>query len=216
MHITTLKGEPKSLTGQEAAPQLAEHNLPQAYVLTCVQCQSTITVCVYVGPDGTEVVALPSTYGGLSTPSTPEAVGYYLDQAQRSHAVNAASAAVSMYRGALEQLLYDQGFTQGMLAKKIGDLEAHTPGPEWFRDLDPEFLRVMKDLGNGSIHPNNGDVEKQKAFDDTLLLEVRALFVELLDDVYEQPSRRAARLATMKAAQAQVVNAAPAGPTGTT
>jgi nicotinamide mononucleotide (NMN) deamidase PncC len=203
MHIRALKGMPTRHLGV-IETTFTEDNVPQAYDLTCVQCASHLVVTVYNGPDGLEAVALPSTYGGLSTPNTPKPVAYYLDQAQRSHAVGAASAAIAMYRAALEQLLYHEGFTSGMLAAKIAALEGADPAPEWFRDLDPEFLRVMKSLGNGSIHPNDGDVDRQLTFDRALLAEVRALFVELLDDVYEQPARRATRLATMKSAAARV------------
>jgi hypothetical protein len=44
------------------------------------------------GAEGTQLIAMPDTYGGLSTPHTPKPVAYYhLDQAQRCHAVGAFS-----------------------------------------------------------------------------------------------------------------------------
>jgi hypothetical protein len=85
-----------------------------------------------------------------------------------------------------------------MLAKKIQSLLEDDHPPEWFRDLDPEYLRVIGDLGNAAIHPNEGDVAVQRAFDETVVLQVRMLFVELLDDIYEQPDKKAARLAALK------------------
>jgi hypothetical protein len=136
----------------------------------------------------------------VSTPNTPGAVAYYLDQAERSQAVAALSAAVAMYRAALEQLLFDQGYRDGMLAQKITKLIADEKPPHWLEDLDPAFLTVLKDLGNAAIHPNEGDITKQAALDSALMLQLRALFVELLDDVYEQPRRKSTRLAALQAA----------------
>lgn len=65
---------------------------------------------------------------------------------------------ICMYRAALELLMFDKGFTKGMLDAKIKELveliDAGQP-PEWARDLDTEYLRVMKELGNAAIHPND-------------------------------------------------------------
>lgn len=171
---------------------------PAAFVAQCLQCQEAITILVARGPDGPEIVALPSTYGGLSTPNTPKPVAFYLDQAQRCQSVGALSAAVSMYRAALEQLLYEQGNTDGMLKKKINDLIADQKPPRWRDQLDPAFLEAMKDLGNAAIHPNDGDISKQAAFHAGLLREVRSLFEELLEEVYEVEKRRANRLKALK------------------
>jgi hypothetical protein len=92
---------------------------PALFVAHCLECESTLTLVVFWGPKGTQLVALPSTYGGLSTPNTPESVAFYLDQAQKSQAMGALSAAVAMYRAALEHVLHEQGYTDGMLGKRI-------------------------------------------------------------------------------------------------
>jgi hypothetical protein len=181
-------------------PVLLGDGAPGIVLLTCVQCQERIVVVAYIGPSGPAVVALPSTYGGLTTQATPDAVSYYLDQAQRSQSIGALSAAIAMYRAALEQLLHEQGYGVGMLNAKITALEADPSPPSWLRDLDADFLRVIKDLGNGAIHPNGGDIEKQQALDSQLVREVRELFVELLDDIYEQPKRKAGRLSSLRSA----------------
>jgi hypothetical protein len=181
-------------------PVLLGNSAPGIVWLTCVQCHERIVVVAHIGPSGPSVVALPSTYGGLTTPATPDAVSYYLDQAQRSQSIGALSAAIAMYRAALEQLLHEQGYSAGMLNAKITALEADPSPPSWFRDLDPDFLRVIKDLGNGAIHSNGGDIEKQQALDSQLVREVRELFVELLDAIYEQPKRKASRLSSLRSA----------------
>jgi hypothetical protein len=63
-------------------------------VAVCLQCDAQLILLAHEGPDGVELLALPSMYGGLATPHTPPSVAYYLDQARRSLAVGARSAAV--------------------------------------------------------------------------------------------------------------------------
>jgi hypothetical protein len=82
---------------------------PLLATLKCVQCDTIFTAVLYRSPEGVSLAVLPSTYGGLTTPHTPIGVAYYLDQAQRAKAVGAHSAAVAMFRGALEHLLFEQG-----------------------------------------------------------------------------------------------------------
>jgi hypothetical protein len=62
--------------------------------------------------------------------------------------------------------------------------------------------RSSKDLGNYSIHPNDGTIQGPQRLDPILLSHIKATFVELLDLVYEDPARRAARLQTSAAGTA--------------
>lgn len=169
----------------------------------CVQCDTLVTMLIYQGPEGQPRLAvLPSTSGGLTTPHTPEGVAYYLDQAQKAHAIGANSASVAMFRGALEHLLFEQGFKDGMCGKKLNDLEegiAAKTAPKWAYELDIEFLKVMKQLGDGSIHPNDGDVKKQEVLDSSLIIKLRHTFQELLFLIYELPHKKAERLRALQA-----------------
>lgn len=173
---------------------------PAASLLSalCLQCQHQTDLIVHRGPNGWELVALPQTYGGLSTPDTPEGVAYYLDQAQRAQAVGARSAAIAMYRSALEHLLHEQGYTKGMLGQRIKQLEADPAAPKWRDQLDPDYLTVINALGNAAIHANDGDIAQQTAFEGELLVAVRELFIELLTRIYERPKQDAARMAGLK------------------
>jgi hypothetical protein len=176
---------------------------PLLATMTCVQCDTLFTALLYQGPSGPALAVLPSTNGGLTTPHTPAGVGYYLDQAQRAHSIGANSAAVAMFRGALEHLLFDQGFKTGMCGKKITDLEAAIKAgtaPKWANELDTEFLTVMKQLGDGSIHPNDGDITKQEVLDSQLIAKVRHTFQLLLFLIYEVPLKKVERLSDLKAA----------------
>ena|SRR2546427_4502042 len=181
--------------------------VPSLLALACVQCETLFTGVIYSGPDGPEAIILPSIRGGLTTPHTPVGVAYYLDQAHRAEVVGARSAAVAMYRGALEQLLFEQGYTTGMLKKKLETLELDIgkgTAPKWALDLDTEFLAVLKDLGDGSIHPNDGDVTKQSVLDEELVRKVRATFLMLLFLVYEAPHKKQEHLKALKT-KAQVL-----------
>lgn len=78
---------------------------PALYELCCYQCRSRFTAVLFIAPTGLPSLAIFSERpGGVATPNTPSAVGYYLDQASRAHSVGATSAAIAMYRAALEQL----------------------------------------------------------------------------------------------------------------
>ena len=168
----------------------------------CVQCDLIHDVLIHEGPSGPEVAIFSPERGGFSTPNTPDNVKYYLDQAHRAESVGATSAAVTMYRSAVEMLLYEQGYTSGMLAAKIQALLDATSPPPWRDQIDPDYLEVMKQLGNAATHPNDGDVQRQNVLDRELLVHVRAVFEELLDLVYERPAIAAARKANLQAAAA--------------
>jgi len=84
-----------------------------------------------------------------------------------------------------------------MLHKKIESLMSDSDAPPWRAQIDADYLRVMKELGNAAIHPNDGDIEKQTALDRSLLLQVRMVFEELLDRVYERPAKDAERKAKL-------------------
>lgn len=174
---------------------------PSLWKYECLQCNTTFTSIVYMSPQGHDLAVFASCYGGLSTPNTPESVAYYLDQANRSFSVGAHSAAMAMYRSALEHLLFNQGYTKGMLAVKIEllikDIEKNS-APRWAMDLEPELLRYIKDLGNGSIHANNGAVDQQRLLDTELITKVNEFFSILLFVVYESENKRKQLLDSFK------------------
>jgi hypothetical protein len=195
---------PKKTPGHaDPSPKGAKRYVPAYGHFICLQCSTSFTWLTYSGPAGPALAVLPSTYAGVVTPNTPAAVGYYLDQAHRSHAVGANSAAVAMYRAALEQLLHDSGFQTGMLGKKIEALEAAVKSgtaPGWAKDMDTGFLTLIKDLGNGSIHTNGGDITKQSALDASLVKDLTELFHYLLFTAYEVPTKSAALKGRLQAA----------------
>lgn len=118
----------------------------------CRECHTEGYVLLFSGPDGPEAAYHWSVLGGLRTPHTPAPVAYYLDQAARAESAGARSAAIAMYRSALEHILHEQGYPSGMLHTKLMALQADVDAgkaKKWALDIDPAFLRVLKDLGNG-------------------------------------------------------------------
>lgn len=177
---------------------------PAVLMYQCVQCRSVFTATIFTGPNGPELAVHAGKHGGLSTPHTPVGATYYLDQAQRAESAGARSAAMAMYRGALEHVLFDQGYKMRMAGRKIEALEKDMKAgkaPLWAR-VDPEFLKVIKSLADFAVHPNDGDIAKQNEIDSHLLAAVRKAFEEILLQVYEEPGRQAASKASMKAALA--------------
>jgi len=160
------------------------------FTLGCVQCGLDHVALVHQGPLGPELAIFSKERGGLTTPNTPANVAYYLDQAHRAEQVGALSAAAGMYRSALEMLLYEQGYETGMLNTKIGAFLADENAPIWRDRIDTDYLNALKLIGNGSMHPNDGD----------LLITLRAVFEEVLQVVYERPEAERARKAKLQVA----------------
>lgn len=186
-------------------PGIVRALAPSLFVLRCSQCDSEFTLMIYVGDTEPRLAIFPSVEGGISTPNTPDGVRYYLDQAARAHGVGANSAAIAMFRAALDFLLFQQNYRVRMLGPKLQKLEidiASKTAPKWALDLETEFLTVIKDLGNSSIHPEDDDISKQSAIDTLLYVRVAQTFQELLDLVYEVPVRKAKRLSDLRSKSA--------------
>ena len=168
-------------------------HLPLVFIAECLQCNTKTSLVLYKGPEGNELALLRNAYGGYVTEHTPNEVKYYLDQAYRSRMVSALSAAMAMYRSALEWILFDQGYKKGMLNEKITSLENDIKkgsATKWALNLPVEFLTAIKSIGNGAIHTNKGDIDKQLNITESLMENVDVVFSELLDVIYEQPIRR--------------------------
>lgn len=178
-----------------------EKTYPLIYELTCLQCKSKAYLVVYKHENEFKSIILYEKAGGCSSKNAPEGVKYYLNQAYQARIVGAQSASMSMYRAAMDFILFDQGYKTGMLGKKIEKLEEdinNKNAPKWAMQIDIDYIKVIKEIGNSSVHPNDGDVEKQKEIDSKLLNIVDIIFSELLDKIYEQPIRSKTNLEILK------------------
>ena len=195
MLIRRVPPEPaaRAMTAGSRGP-LSNRTGPELFTFACVQCDLGFTAVIYDGSMGRDLVVIPAAAGGQATEHTPGAVAYYLDQAARSDAMGARTAALVMYRSAVEQLMADQGFDARMLGPKIDQLEkaiASQSAPDWGTRIDPAFISVLNKLGNFSAH--DSDVERHAQVDPMLLHDVKETVRMLLEEVYEEPARRRAR-----------------------
>jgi hypothetical protein len=181
---------------------------PSLLQMTCLQCRVPNLALIYpTAKEGARLIIIPTTFAGVTTPNTPKSVGYYLDQAHRSHSMGANTAAVAMLRVALEHLLHDKGL-EGMLGKQLATLEEMGKNggtPKWAEGLDMDEMIYLKKLGNQALHTNNGDMSKQDGMDANLFRICSAIIRELLDAVYERP----AALAHRKAQLARIIGENP-------
>lgn len=194
---------PAGDTPEKRALRLLEERMaPALFVYECNQCLCEFTAVVYKGPEGDELAVFPSVLGGLATKHTPSGVAYYLDQGARSQAGGARSAAIAMYRCALEHLLEEQGFKERMCGPKIEALERQIKAgnaPKWAVDIDPDMMKILSWLGNGVLHTNGGDITLQENATSELLEQIALALEELLDYVYERPAAAEARKSSLRA-----------------
>lgn len=200
MKVININKKLNNIVGKDLEEAL-EECYPLIYELTCLQCKSKAYLVVYKHENEFKSIILYEKAGGCSSKNAPEGVKYYLNQAYQARIVGAQSASMSMYRAAMDFILFDQGYKTGMLGKKIEKLEEdinNKNAPKWAMEIDIDYIKVIKEIGNSSVHPNDGDVEKQKEIDSKLLNIVDIIFSELLDKIYEQPIRSKTNLEILK------------------
>ena len=176
-------------------------NLPLVYELKCLQCKSKAYLVIYKNDGIYKSIVLYEKKGGCSAKNAPEGVKYYLNEAALARNIDAKSASMSMYRAALDYLLFNEGYTKGMLGEKIENLNKdirESKAPKWAMDIDTEYLELIKKIGNSSIHPNKGDIKKQEEISNKLLSVVDIVFTTLLDKIYEQPEKDKSNLKLLR------------------
>lgn len=176
--------------------------LPALFEWTCTTCDGKILVLLYDGPNGHTLMTIPSSYGAMATPRTPQSVAYYLDQAHRCKCVSAFSAAVAMFRTALDHLLFEQGFRENTLAEKIHAMRTELRDGNlaiWAHDVDAKFLEVAQYLGERSALPVDAEFAEKATLDERSCLLIQATFAYLLFVTYELPHQRESALASLHA-----------------
>ncbi|MHB1130893.1 MAG: hypothetical protein ACYC4L_00710 [Chloroflexota bacterium] len=175
--------------------------VPALLGLNCVQCGLPFTLVVYEGPDGPLLAVLPHRQASPATRHTPPVVAFYLDQAQRAESAGASSAAVAMFRLALETLLAEQGYVTGSLAMRLHQLSngvETNAAPAWALELAPEFHSVLRQLGEAGFAGQSFDAQRQSQADGTLHSLLVETFPVLLFLVYEVPQVKNERLAALR------------------
>ncbi|MFO0839016.1 MAG: hypothetical protein U1D55_10870 [Phycisphaerae bacterium] len=180
---------------------------PGIFRLRCTDCDAESLAVLYPrsdGPNGVGLAVLPARWAGIATPNTPAAVSYFLDQAARCISVDATSAAIAMFRSALEQFLTEQNFRERMLGPKIDELECairEKQAPDWVGRMDPSVLtaslRAMKELANTAVHEALANPDGARVHDANLLATIQVAILAILDAAYEAPKRMERQLAVL-------------------
>ena len=168
----------------------------------CLQCENDVNIIIYNENDEISMVKLFKCGSGVATKNTPYSVKYYLDEAYKCKTMGAYTGAVAMYRTALENLLYDNGYEKGTLADKIETFEKDKQNgnaKRWADVVDEDILDKIRDLGNWAVHPNKGDISKQQHLQDEELIEcLDDIFKYMLEEIYEKEINRNKLLDTLK------------------
>lgn len=171
------------------------------FSFSCATCNSKARSLVHPVGGKIENLVFFETRGSVATNNTPEAVKHYLEQAHLSFSVKCHSAAQAMYRTALDALLYHEGYQTGMVGNKIAALEADMAkgtAKEWTRGLLVPYMKIIKDLGNSTLHIG-ADINKEKSITDGDILAIEEVFKILVDEVFEKPHIANEKLSKLQA-----------------
>lgn len=177
--------------------------LESQFRFRCVTCRVAAQVVVVKLVDAPNLMIIFPSGGSVATVHTPDAVKYYLEQAYQSYSARAYSATLAMYRTALDAILFNAGYEKGMVGAKIAAMEADIKegrGPKWARDLAVPYIRVIKNLGNSSLHIANEDLSEERSIGDDLIQQIEITLHAILDDAYEKEAREKDRLVRLEAA----------------
>lgn len=172
------------------------------YVHICRQCHNETFLIRHTVDGKPTLTFLYSTALQYDTSCVPEGINYYMGQAFKSKSVGAYSAAMAMYRSALEFLLYESGFDENRLVDKIKSFEDKPP--DWATSLSSQFMGIIRELGNDSVHPNRGNISEQEKFDFDMLEAVEITLNELIERAYILPQKERDRLSVLSKASRKV------------
>ncbi len=142
-----------------------------------------------------------SKNSSVASRNCPESVRYYLEQAASCYSVKAYSATLAMFRTALDAVLYEAGYKDGMVGQKINKLESdirETKAPKWATDLNIEFMKILKNLGNSSLHISKDDISAEKSITDSDIKQCELALSRLLYFVYEKDASEQDHLTALR------------------
>lgn len=175
------------------------HGTASLIAFICQQCSSKLVGLIFDHEDPKYVLLSLDLVTGRSLSKTPTRVLHFVDQAQKCQLAGAYGAAVAMYRVALEQILHDQGYTNGMLNQKIEELATKIDAGSakgWELNWDSEMLHTLRKIGNLLIHPKNLNALIES--DEELAYSSKAVIEFMLHEIYELPAENEQLLKTAK------------------
>ena len=164
------------------------------YKHTCAQCENEIFLIKHPVDGQSSLTFVYNAEIQYDWSCVPDGINYYMAQAFKSRSVGANSAAMAMYRSALEWLLFSLGFKEKDLNIRIDQFEES----EYSEKIGTEFMDILRLLGNNAVHVNDGDLSLQKSFDDDLLNSTEELLNELINQIFIGPEEHKKRVEKMK------------------
>jgi len=138
----------------------------------------------------------------VASPHCPETVRHYLEQAASCYCTKAYSATLAMFRTALDAVMFDAGYREGMLGQKIAKLErdiTDSKAPKWATEINIEFMKILKNLGNSSLHISKEDITAEKSISDVDIKQAELALSRLLHFVYEKDAEEREHLESLRA-----------------
>lgn len=164
------------------------------YKHTCAQCENEIFLIKHPVDGQSSLTFVYNAEIQYDWSCVPDGINYYMAQAFKSRSVGANSAAMAMYRSALEWLLFSLGFKEKDLNIRIDKFGKS----EYSEKIGTEFMDILRLLGNNAVHVNDGDLSLQKSFDDDLLNSTEELLNELINQIFIGPEEHKKRVEKMK------------------
>lgn len=169
------------------------------FKIRCAVCKQESILIFFSEKEEYKVVSIFPEGNFADKKNIPPEVGYYITQAERSRSVGANSAALVMYRSAVEHILWQNGYDSSsgkLLGERIGKLKRDMENdliPRWAKRIEIDYLDIIAKLGNAAVHTNGGDISKQEALDISLVIEVQCAISHIIEEVYEYPAKNAKR-----------------------
>ena len=162
---------------------------------TCRQCGSE-NIIIHHSVNGSEIISTVRSIQSSVIEGVPDVVSFYFNQAQKSMDSQIYCASMAMFRSCLESILIDQKINGDDLFSKINNLDP-TVHP-WVRDLDVDYMDVIRLLGNFSVHPKDNDIEKIRQIDSDTVYIVKNTILQLIQKIYLEPKKRQQELSDLK------------------
>lgn len=165
---------------------------PNALKCKCRQCHHDIIMINHLVDNVSKISTIYDVMNYDMCSLIPKSVNYYMGQAFMCKSVGANSAALAMYRSALEWVLEDKGYKNGTLNDKI-ELFNNKP-PENVGHIDIKYMTVIRKLGNKSVHSNDDNIDLQYSLDDAFVNDVGLTMEMIIEAIYVIPDKNEKRL----------------------
>jgi hypothetical protein len=119
------------------------------FKIRCAICRQESILIFFSEKEKYKVISIFPEGDCADKKNIPPEVGYYITQAERSRSVGANSAALVMYRSAIEHILWQNGYDSSsgrLLGERIGKLKRDIENdliPQWAKRIEMDYLDII-------------------------------------------------------------------------